>query len=202
MSFQDFDLEQIRKQFGIAVTTNQPLFRNIEGVAISQGLRAYWDNLQALGLSLITEKARSEFLVAPLLGEVWLRSKRQVSLLSGVMLNVDESAGLKGICDFLLCRSPMLYLVQAPILVAVEAKRDNIPEGFGQCAAEMIAAQRWNVQQKESIPIISGCVTTGAAWRFLQLEGSTLQIDLDEYSISQAEQVLGILLHCCGVTGL
>jgi len=115
-------------------------------------------------------------------------------------LNVDAAAGLNGTCDFLLCRSDNLYFVTAPVLAAVEAKRDSIPAGLGQCAAEMVAAQRFNQQSGTPIEPVYGCVTTGANWRFLRLSGSRLDIDVDEYLISQPDRILGVLLHCCGVS--
>ncbi|HTU92631.1 MAG TPA: hypothetical protein VMF69_21295 [Gemmataceae bacterium] len=201
MSFQDFDLPSAQRDFGLSIDAMQSLFRQIPPLTISEGLRQFWLNIQPLGLSLITEKARSEFLVAPLLGEVWHRSQRQIAVLSGVPLSVDEAAGLNGTCDFLLCRSSMLYYVAAPVLVAVEAKRDSIPDGLGQCAAEMVAIQRFNHKAGTPIDPLYGCVTTGANWKFLRLSGQQLNIDVDEYSIAQPDHILGILMHCCGLTG-
>ena len=200
MSFLDFDLPRIERDFGLTIASNRSLFATVPAIAISMGLRAYWENLQPLGLSLVTEKARSEFLVAPLLGEVWHRSGRTIAVLSGIPFVVDDAAGLNGVCDFLLCRSAVLYYVSSPVLVAVEAKRDSIPDGLGQCAAEMVASQRFNQRAGNGETTIFGCVTTGANWKFLRLEGHRLDIDIDEYSIFQPERILGVLLHCCGVT--
>jgi hypothetical protein len=200
MSYRDFDLQRVQHEFGLTLVTSQSLFVGVSPIPISPGLAEFWHNTQPLGLSLVTEKARSELLVAPLLAEVWHRSGRRIALLSGIEFNVDAAAGLNGTCDFLLCRSDNLYFVTAPVLVAVEAKRDSIPDGLGQCAAEMIAAQRFNQQAGTPLDPVFGCVTTGANWRFLRLSGSRLDIDVDEYLISQPERILGVLLHCCGVT--
>ncbi len=200
MSFQEFDLPKVQQDFGLTMDTNRSLFDSIRPVPISSGLAQFWENVLPLGLSLITEKARSELLAAPLLAEVWHRSKRQVAVLSGVPLIVDETVGLNGICDFLLCLSSNLYFVSAPVLVALEAKRDSIPDGLGQCAAEMLAAQRFNQKAGKPIDPIYGCVTTGANWKFLRLTGQHLDIDIDEYTIAQPDRILGVLLHCCGVT--
>jgi len=200
MSFRDFDLPKAQQDFGLSLDTNRSLFAAVVPVPISESLARFWADFQPLGLALITEKARSEFLAAPLLAEVWKRSDRQVALLSGVDLNVDASVGLNGTCDFLLCRSTNLYFISAPVLVAVEAKRDSIPDGLGQCAAEMVAAQRFNQKAGKPIDPIYGCVTTGANWKFLRLASQHLDIDIDEYSITQPNHILGVLMHCCGVT--
>jgi hypothetical protein len=198
MSFQQFDLPRIQKDFGLSIESTKSLFDTVPPVPISEGLKQFWVNIQPLGQSLNTEKARSEFLVAPLLGEVWHRSNRSVALLSGVDLSVDPDRGLNGICDFLLCQSSNLYFVTAPVLVAVEAKRDSIPDGLGQCAAEMIAAREFNVKAGKPIEPIYGCVTTGTNWKFLQLKGNVLTIDVEEYSVNQPDRILGILLISCG----
>jgi hypothetical protein len=42
--------------------------------------------------------------------------------------------------------------------------------------------------------VIYGCVTSGTAWRFLQLEGTTVTIDLTDYAVPTADRVLSILL--------
>jgi hypothetical protein len=200
MSFRDFDLPKAQQDFGLTLDANRSLFPTVSPVPISDSLVRFWTDYQPLGLALITEKARSEYLVAPLLAEVWKRSDRQIAVLSGVDLNVDSAVGLNGTCDFLLCRSSILYFVSAPVLVAVGAKKDSIPDGLGQCAAEMVAAQRFNQKAGKPIEPIYGCVTTGANWKLLRLTGQHLEIDLDEYSIIQPERILGILLFCCGVT--
>ena len=199
MSFREFDLPKAQQDFALTIDTTRPLFSAVRPVPISDSLAHFWEDYQPLGLALITEKARSEYLVAPLLAEVWKRSDRRIAVLSGVEFTVDASVGLNGICDFLLCRSSNLYFVSAPVLVAVEAKRDSIPDGLGQCAAEMVAAQRFNQKADGSIGPIYGCVTTGATWKFLRLTARHLDIDIDEYSITQPDRILGVLLHCCGV---
>jgi hypothetical protein len=200
MSFRDFDLYRAQQDFGLSLDTTKSLFAEIAPVLISESLANFWSDYQPLGLALITEKARSELLTAPMLAEVWKRSRREIAVLSGVDFSVEPEVGLNGTCDFLLCRSTNLYFVTAPVLVSVEAKRDSIPDGLGQCAAEMIAAQRFNRKQNQPINPIYGCVTTGSIWKFLRLTDRHLEIDLDEYSISQPERILGVLLNCCGVS--
>jgi hypothetical protein len=199
MSFSDFSLKKVEHDFGLTTDTSRQLFLEILPVPLSETMRRYMDDYQALGMSIPTEKGRSELLVAPLLAEVWRQSKHRISLYSGVELNVDERVGLNGICDFLLGQSRQLYFVEAPIVAVVEAKKDSIPDGLGQCAAAMVAVQRFNRQANKPEGSVYGCVTTGNLWRFLRLTAQQLDIDLDEYPIVQADRILGVLLHCCGV---
>jgi hypothetical protein len=174
-------------------------FAAVVPVPLSETLRRYMNDFQQLGMSIPTEKGKSEFLVAPLLAEVWRLSKHGISIYSGVEFNVDEGVGLNGVCDFLLGQSPQMYFVEAPILTVVEAKKDSIPDGLGPCAAAMVAVQRFNRKANKPEGAVYGCVSTGSLWRFLRLNGQRLEIDLDEYQISQADRILGVLLHCCGV---
>ncbi len=200
MSFRDFTLPKVEQDFGLTTDTSQQLFAGVQPVPLSEALRRYLDSFQTLGMSMPTEKGRSELLVAPLLAEVWRRSGHRISLYSGLDFNVDEALGLTGVCDFLLGQSPQLFYVDAPVLAVVEAKRDSIPEGLGQCAAEMVAVRRFNEKENKPRDTVYGAVTTGAQWRFLRLSGPRLDIDLDEYQIAQADRILGVLLHCCGVS--
>lgn len=199
MSFRDFTLPKAQQDFALTVDATQQLFAQVAPVALSETMRRYLDDFQTLGMSIPTEKGRSALLIAPLLAEVWRRSEHRISLYSGVELNVDEAAGLNGVCDFLLGLSPQLYYVEAPIVAVVEAKKDSIPEGLGQCAAEMVALQSFNQKAGKPYDPVYGCVTTGTLWRFLRLSGKRLEIDLNEYQLAQADRILGVLLHCCGV---
>ena len=89
--------------------------------------------------------------------------------------------------------SPILSFLEAPVIILVEAKRENLTTGFGQCAAEMIAAQRFNKEKGNDIPHIYGATTSGTEWRFLKLEGVKLHIDRAVYPIAQCDKILGIL---------
>ena len=84
-------------------------------------------------------------------------------------------------------------MIEAPAVVIVEAKKDNIKGGFGQCIAEMIAAQRFNDNAKTPVNTVYGTVTTGNIWTFLKIEGTTVTIDLTDYPLIPVERLLGIL---------
>ncbi len=98
------------------------------------------------------------------------------------------------ICDFLISQSAEQLAIEAPAIIVVEAKREDIKPEMGQCLAEMVAAQKFNQMGDRAIPIIYGCVTTGTAWRFLKLEGSTVTVDLSDYPLPPVDHILGILV--------
>jgi transketolase C-terminal domain/subunit len=77
---------------------------------------------------------------------------------------------LVGFCDFILSESQEQFFIRAPVVIIVEAKNENIIAGLGQYIATMIAAQRFNQQAHNAIPVIYGAVTSGDLWRFMTLE--------------------------------
>jgi len=147
-----------------------------------------------LALEVSTEKARSEFIIAPMLAEVRRQLGGQISLFSGIDFTVDSEAGLRGVCDFLFSLSPLQLSVQAPVVAVVEAKNENIKAGIGECVAEMLAAQRFNAARAAALPAIYGVVTTGSNWKFLRLTDTTVTVDQAEYTIAQPEQIVGLLV--------
>ena len=195
MAYNKFTINQIRKQFGIQVIESPNLFGSVTPVAPSEILRTLLVSYIPLAEAIGTEKAKSEFIVAPILAELRALSKQQISLFSGLEFNIDEAEGLTGRCDFIISASPLQLSLTSPVLMMVEAKNDNINEGLGQCMAEMIAAQRFNQQEGNETKAIYGCVTTGSTWRFLKLEDKRIWVDDTQYVIQMPEVVLGILVH-------
>jgi len=89
------------------------------------------------------------------------------------MLTCDDV--LSGYPEYVLAkRSPLGKVVfDKPYLLIVEAKQDNFDWGWGQCLAEMVAAQRLNGELSGGVAIaIFGIVSNGINWEFGKLEGN------------------------------
>ena len=196
MAYSDFTLERVENELGMTVTTVANLFGTIAPVAPSDWLVQTLERLMPLALRVNSEKARSEFIIAPVLGEVQYQVQAEISLFSGKEFNVDASKGLTGRCDFLMSRKPNSYTITAPVVAIVEAKNEDMVSGLGQCIAEMVASQLFNQKAGKVIPVVYGVVTTGASWQFLKLEGETASIDSTEHYIDRVDVILGILLDC------
>ena len=147
-----------------------------------------------LALAINTGKARSEFLIAPILLELRRRSPTPISLFSGTEFTIDPDQGLSGFCDYLISLSPQQLMITAPIVAIVEAKNEDLKAGLGQCIAELVAAQRFNQREIHPVSPHYGIVTSGELWKFLQLTEQSVCIDLRNYEIHQIDQILGILL--------
>ena len=153
-----------------------------------------------LAIAMGSQKAQSELIIAPILFQVRKQLNSQISFFSGEEFNVDESIGLNGVCDFLISRSTEQLFVDSPIAVIVEAKKDDLKSGLGQCIAEMVAAQRFNLARENAINVIYGSVTSGNRWIFLQLKEQTLTIDLEEYVVLPINWLLNTLVWMCSQT--
>jgi hypothetical protein len=193
MAYNRFTIDSIRKEFGIEIVGNHLIFNDIHPISPSDLLSKFLERYLPLGSAIGTEKARSEFIIAPMLAEITEITEHRISLFSGTEFNVDEEKGLNGRCDFIISASGNQYALTAPVLTVVEAKNDNINAGFGQCMAEMIAARIFNEAEGNKRKAVYGSVTTGSVWRFLKLEGDRIYIDKKEYFIDSPEQILGIL---------
>ncbi|MDJ0618860.1 MAG: hypothetical protein QNJ63_19315 [Calothrix sp. MO_192.B10] len=197
MPYSQFTIEQIKKDFGISIFEQFGTFLNVPEVDCSDFLKQTLQEYLPLALAIDTEKARSELIVMPILVELkrqhQSQNQSQISIFSGRDFTVDVSKGLNGFCDFLISLSPEQIIIEAPVVALVEAKNDNIQSGLGQCMAEMIAAQIFNETKGNQISTIYGVVTTGTNWKFLRLNGKTIEIDLNEYYISQLKKIFGIL---------
>jgi hypothetical protein len=194
MAYTDFSLETLKQQFGLHVQEEERLFTTIASVTVSDLLQQTLAENVPVALDISTEKARSEFIIAPILMEVRRQLHARISLFSGVEFNVDIAQGLRGVCDFLLSLSPLQLAIEAPAVVVVEAKNENIKQGIIQCIAEMVAVQQFNRQQHNAIHAVYGAVTTGNLWKFLRLIKSVVSVDNTEYHISQVERVVGMLV--------
>ncbi len=192
LSYSDLSLDDLKRSFGLSLDTLD-LFGKIAPVEPDDWLTETLRKGQTL--APVSEKARAEFIIAPILLFIRDLLHESITLYSGVRFDVAPEKGLKGVCDFIIAKSPPLPTIQAPVLVMVEAKKNDIEEGLGQCAAEMVAAQIFNQRERQDARTIYGCVTTGETWQFLQLEGARLTIDKARYFIVNVEKILGILFH-------
>src|SRR5262249_39159449 len=153
---------------------------------------------RGMQLALLSEKARSEFIVAPILLAARELSHDAVSIYSGQRLDVLPEQGLVGECDFILAATPPVPLLRAPLLTIVEAKKNDIEGALGQCAAQMIGARQFNQREGQNSGVVFGCVTTGEAWQFLRLDGSAIGLDRGRYYIDNVGGILAALLAILG----
>jgi hypothetical protein len=190
MAYSDFTLEKAAADLGIT-TQEADLFTQLKPIVQPTWLR------EILGkrtqLALISEKARSEFIIVPILLACRDLSQNKLAIFSGQRLDVDPSLGLTGECDFILALAPPVPPLRSPILTVVEAKKNDVEAGLGQCIAQMVAANLFNRASEQAEIPIYGCVTTGEIWQFLQLLQKVVLIDEKRYYLDDIGRILAVI---------
>lgn len=176
MSYSDFTSIAQLAPFGITSITTVNSVIPFTPVEPSQFLQDALARFIPIATAINTQKARSEYLIAPILSEL-MATNSQISLFSGRSFNVDPSRGLNGFC-------------------VVEAKNENVNGGIAQCIAEMVAARIINQLEPHFVDhSVYGCVTTGQVWRFLVLTAvGEVQMDLRDRYLTPIDELLGMLI--------
>jgi hypothetical protein len=105
MIYSDFTLKEMMSCFQLRMEEKPDVFSEVPEGEVSALLQSLLQIYVSLALAIHTEKARSEFMIAPLLAEVLTHAPCAVSLFSGVDFTVAPEHGLSGVCDFLFSLS-------------------------------------------------------------------------------------------------
>lgn len=194
MAFSDFTFPQVLQDLGLTLD-EADLFSPVPALSLREDFLATVTEGASVALAVNTEKAKSEFIIAPVLLEVRRLCRGAIGLFSGVALDVDPAKGLTGVCDFLLTKPARQFILSAPLVAVIEAKNDNLRNGLGQCIATTYAATLYNQRAGSPVAAVCGVVTTGSAWKFIRLEETTVALDLKEYDIDNLGKLVGVLTH-------
>jgi len=198
MSYANFTATDLKQKFGVKFQAKR-LFENVPAVQPSEILEAVLKKGMNMGFS--NEKSRSERVVAPVLMELSDINEYSFYIHSGANLDVDESLGLRGECDFMFSFSQIWDFVTSPIFCITEAKKQDIEKGTIQCAAQLIGAQKLNEIEGNPVDTLYGCSTTGEVWRFLKYDDNQIIMDKKRYQISsELPELLGVLQHIIEVS--
>jgi hypothetical protein len=194
MSYNKFKkLAQLQEDFGISSIQSSWLPNLIQPKEVTNLLKVILQ--EASQETLTTEKAKSEYIVVPILNELRRQNIDKFKTFSGFEFQVDSKLGLSGYCDFILSIEAQKLEITAPVFCLVEAKKAEIDRGLAQCGAEMYAAQIFNEQKGMPRKAIYGCVTNAFSWCFLKLTDKNLYIDPNYVPLTFARphEVLAVL---------
>ncbi|NOT59864.1 MAG: hypothetical protein HOP19_06515 [Acidobacteria bacterium] len=181
------DIQEVAKKYQIKLAVGafvEPLPTVIEDHFRAE--LAY--TLKSLDVRM-SEAAISEFLIAPILREIWKQHREALLLWSHVSMKVGEE--FDGYPDYLFTKlSPLGMVRDKPYLLVVEAKKDDFEGGWGQCLAAMIAAQ--TINENDQITL-HGSVSNGDVWEFGKLQGHEFVRDQRSYTISALEELFAAL---------
>ena len=186
--YSSFSFPSVKKQFGLK-SVRGVIFDNLEPIEPSSWLI---DTLKmASQMAIVSEKSRSEWLVSPIMMAIKNANKDKMNVLSGENMNVAKDQSLTGECDFIFVKDPDTFNVESLIFCLVEAEKNDLVSGIGQCTAQMIGARMINEQDGVNFPVIYGCVTTGTDWQFLKLEDQLVTLERNLKYINELPYLLG-----------
>ncbi|ESA35573.1 hypothetical protein N836_11280 [Leptolyngbya sp. Heron Island J] len=134
-------------------------------------------------VTLDSESARREFLIAPLVLEL----VHLIHVKVKVSYSLKATEQLKGLLDY--------YLQSGDSLLIIEAKDENLERGFKQLAAELIALDK--VTDASAGNLLYGAVSIGRIWQFAVLDRQQKKIsqDLELYRVpADVELLMNILV--------
>lgn len=137
-----------------------------------------------------SEASRSEAIIFPILKEVYKHYYERYSFWVQKALTVDEK--LNGTPDYLFGTKSELgktYL-ETPLVIIAEAKKNDFEQGWGQCLAELIGAQKFNGTSGFAV---YGIVTDGKWWEFGKLKEDVFTKHKESYSVDHLANLFGAL---------
>ncbi|MGB0932087.1 MAG: hypothetical protein ACPGVB_14990 [Chitinophagales bacterium] len=194
MSYSKFTFSRLKEKYKI----NQQeirLFKGIEIIPVVPSERLQQDLQEAEEAPLLSEKAKSESIIAPIMRELKRNNYKNITIFSGYTFNIPGENELSGAPDFLISAKARIVEPQSPIFCLLESKNRSAEEGYAQCASEMYAARLFNKKANEPYETIYGAVTNAFEWIFMKLEGDTIYIDFKRYYLVELPKILGILQY-------
>lgn len=135
-----------------------------------------------------SEAARCEAIIFPVLKETYKVYAHQYALWIKQALVYDEV--LNGTPDYFISTRSELgkTVVGSPLILLVEAKKNDFEQGWGQCLAELVAAQKIN--NDADFPVY-GIVTDGTLWQFGRLIGDTFTQNRTDFALANLPTLFG-----------
>ena len=189
MAFSDFkNISQAQKEFSIRYEEEN--FIQAEEVELSPNFKAEIEfSLENIDV-FTSEAARTEVIIFPILREVYKRYNDTYSLWIQKPITYNER--LTGTPDYLIATKSALgkTVLETPLVVIAEAKKNDFEQGWGQCLAELIAAQKINLNDRFAV---YGIVTDGKLWEFGKLVENTFTKNIESYTVDHLPKLFGVL---------
>ncbi len=189
MVFTDFkSLAQVQQEYNIKYS--EETFISYIDLKPSDNFRNEFEfNLENIDV-FTSEASRCENVIYPILREVYKSFVDKYTLWSHKPITYDHK--LTGTPDYLISTKSELgkTILGLPLVVVVEAKQNNFIEGWGQCLAELIAAQKLN--QNETQPVY-GIVTDGELWQLGRLVGDIFTKEKTRIAITDLDKLFGAI---------
>ena len=188
MAFSDFKtVPEVQEEFKITYAADNFLERVEDSEPSEQFLQEFEFSMQYIDV-YASEGSRCETVIYPILREIYKGYADNYALWVKKSLTYDET--LSGTPDyFVATRSELgLRTVGKPLIILVEAKKNDFEQGWGQCLAELVAAQKINDAPESTV---YGIVSDGKWWEFGYLIGDTFIHNRKSFSIDDMQELFG-----------
>jgi hypothetical protein len=190
MAYRAFKEKELKDKFGIQFQT-MPFNYPMKTIQPTQRLLDALEDAPLVTLS--SEKALSEGIIAPVLRELKRLNLANIQIFSGEIIVGNASQGLNGEIDFIITQEKNTIEPQAPIFCVTEAKIGRLDKAMPQAAAQMLGVRLFNQVNGDPLDIIHGLITDGTSWRLLKLENLTVFKDEKTYFTNNLPHLLGAL---------
>ena len=189
MAFSDYkNISQVQQEFGIRY--QEESFLVVQRLEPSTHFREEYEFNQKNIDVFTSEAARTDLVITPILREVYKRFHERYSFWIQKAIAYDDK--LNGTPDYLIATRSALgkTVLELPLVIVVEAKKNDFEQGWGQCLAELVAAQKINGNPNKAV---YGIVTDGELWKFGKLVGSTFTSNREGYTVGDLAELFGAI---------
>ncbi len=187
MAFSDFKtISEVQEKFSIKYASND--FFGVEAKDPSEQFLKELEFSQQHIDFFTSDGSRCEVVIFPILREIYKDYAENYGLWVKKSIAYDET--LNGTPDYLIATKSELGItvVGMPLIMMVEAKKNDFELGWGQCLAELVAAQKIN--DDTTFPV-HGIVTDGILWQFGRLVGNVFTRNRSNFSLDNLPSLFG-----------
>jgi hypothetical protein len=189
MAFSDVkNVAQVQTQFAIRYREENYIIA--QDVALPQQfVKEFVFNRENIDI-FSSEASRCEAIIFPILREVYKDYSHQYSL--WIQKTIAYGEDLSGTPDYIIATKSILgkTVLGEPLLIIVEAKKNDFEQGWGQCLAALVTAQKTNGDA--GFPV-QGIVTDGKLWEFGKLAEDLFIKNIVGYTVDHLPSLFGAL---------
>ena len=187
MAFSDFKtISEVQEKFRITYSEDD-FVKSEPSTPSAEFLRDFEFTREHINV-FASEASRCEAIIFPVLKESYKAHADRCALWIKQSIAYDDV--LNGTPDYFIATRSELgkTVVGSPLILLVEAKKNDFEQGWGQCLAELITAQKIN--DDTNFPVY-GIVTDGTLWQFGRLIGDAFTQNRTDFALANLPTLFG-----------